>query len=391
MISAFDKTKQKVWYLAFCDDGHHEEEERHCSAACLVKVNEISRTLIKNNFEVDVVSPAFTFKRQHLKFRGRSSVLSSGANFSCFSTTGHKGKLFRAFNMLITMLKAFLYLVHHAKKNDYLLVYHSVKLITFCRFFLLFKRLRFILEVEDIYADFYPSKKTLRKRENSYISKAPYYIFCSDIVRDRFDPAHNHSAMIYGLYHYYGIGEPLPNSVVYAGSIDSIKQSAWLALESTRFLGEGYSFSFLVYGSEKDVTVFQKRFDEIKRSSKCHLFLSTAPLEGNAFITFLQKFRVGLAVQKDGIAANSTFFPSKVLAYLSCNLLVIANDIESLKRSPISSAIHYVESDDPRTVAKAIVETCHATVPDYSSLFAKLSRSFEEELLALFQIPPKTN
>jgi hypothetical protein len=377
--------KSRIWYLAFFNDSLHKNEERVSSPACYVKVLNISNVLVRLGFNVQIVSPSASQARQG-RYSSRDTFVSDGIFLHCSTTHGFRRKLSRGFNYVFTGLRSFFYLLFHMPFHAPLIVYHSNSLIRFSRWIRFFKHPHFILEVEEIYGDVQTEKKEQKQREVRFVQHSPQYIFCSDILRKRFDPENKRSAMIYGEYSFHGGGARSQQKVLYAGSLNDVKSGAYLALAAAPYLPANYSLSFLTYGKPQECENFKTIFQNIQQQSKCELSLSTTPLLGNQFIDFLKQFQVGLAVQKDNNLVNSSSFPSKILAYLSCNLHVVTSPIPSVLASPIASELFVCSDEKPETIALKIQEACSAPTSDYSSLFASLNQSFESELVQLLGV-----
>jgi hypothetical protein len=156
-----------------------------------------------------------------------------------------------------------------------------------------------------------------------------------------------------------------------------------LALAAASFLPADYFLAFLTYGNSKECDAFKAVFQKTQSLCKCELSFSATPLLGKQFIDFLKQFQVGLAVQKDNDQVNSSSFPSKILAYLSCNLHVVTSPIPSVLASPIASKLFICADEKPETIALEIQKACTAPAGDYSSLFSSLNQSFETELSRL--------
>jgi hypothetical protein len=376
---------QTVWYLAFFDDSSHSDEKRVCSPSCYVKIMNISNVLVRLGHHVQIVSPSASQARQG-HYRSRETIISEGVFLHCSKTRGFNHKLLRGFNYVFTKFRSFIFLLFHMPFHAPLIVYHSNSLIGFSRWVRFFKRPHFILEVEEIYGDVQVEKTARKKREIRFVQQSPQYIFCSDILRKRFDPENKRSAMIYGEYSFHGSEKSFQHKALYAGSLNDVKSGAGLALAAAPYLPADYSLSFLTYGKPQECENFKTIFQNIQQQSKCELSLSTTPLLGNEFIDFLKQFQVGLAVQKDNNLVNSSSFPSKILAYLSCNLHVVTSPIPSVLASPIASELFVCPDEKPETIALKIQEACSAPASDYSALFASLNQSFESELVRLLGI-----
>jgi O-antigen/teichoic acid export membrane protein len=382
--SSQNKSVGKVWYIACIDDGQHQEEKRISSPACYVKVKSITKTLLHLGYQVYIVSPSASQARSGL-FPARDTSVFDGATLHSSRTRGFRFRLFRGFNYFFTQFRSFVFLLWHMPKRSKVIVYHSMVLLRYVRWLVRLKKVNLILEVEEVYGDVKPLKNKEKKRELSFIAKANGFIFCSDFLRERFDPTNRMSAMIYGNYSFHGSLEPNTNKIVYAGSLDEPKGGARLALEASRFLDCNYSISFLLFGTQNEIDSFAKRMAEIQAVTLCKLDYSSKPLLDSSFTAYLNSFHVGMAAQTQDNVVNSSSFPSKILAYLACNLNVVTTPIQSVLKSPIASYVFVSESSDPEAIAQTIKTACVTPRQDFSHLFAALNQTFEEAIRSLLK------
>lgn len=349
--------KQKeLKYVGFYNDNNfNKHENRIHSLAVKNKMDYICSAIIRNNINIKIISPCWTNNTKGF-FKGREYIKSKEITIKNFATFGSNNKILKKINKLFVALQLLFYLLMKTKRNEEILVYHSLALMIPIKIAKKLKRLSVILEVEEVYSKVWKGISNVEK-ENDYINNvADKAIFASDYLQQYFN--NKKSVVVYGSYNYYVKHNVKKKNdetidIVYAGSIDKTKGGAQNAVLSMKYLPDKYRLHILGFGDRLDIEELKETIKLINsyKGYECCKFHGS--LEGKAFSEFLSKCDIGVNPQKQGDYMD-TAFPSKILSYLSHGLKVVSTEIKSIKDSKIASFIVFSKSDKPEEIAKAI-------------------------------------
>src|SRR5690606_22792089 len=102
--------------------------------------------------------------------------------------------------ILMSWFWLFFYLLFKVRKDEKIIVYHSMWLLTPLIPLRLFRNINITLEVEEIYSDVNPLHKIFRKWELYFISISSSYLFSTDLLEQKINLSKKPSAVLYGTY-----------------------------------------------------------------------------------------------------------------------------------------------------------------------------------------------
>lgn len=268
-----------------------------------------------------------------------------------------RNKIIKKLSILYSLVWLFFYLLKQAGKKDTVVVYHMPLLSVPVRLAKRFKHFRLILEVEEVYADIWEKYKKYRRGEQKLIFVADYFIFASELLQKKLDPQKQRSMVIYGEYKLFAAKkESATNEIglIYAGSIDVIKNGAFIAVECMKYLPTQYKLTVLGHGTERNVEKLKKGIEEINsiKGTDCCRYLGV--LHGNELSCKLIENDIGLNPQNTGDYME-TAFPSKIMVYLNHGLRVVSTPVASVHSSRVAEAITFASSADPKEMAEAVL------------------------------------
>ncbi|NBI07064.1 glycosyltransferase [Senegalia massiliensis] len=278
-------------------------------------------------------------------------------------------------------LQLLVHLLFKTKKNEKLIVYHSLALNLPIKIAKLIKNLNIVLEVEEIYSDVWVGN-TDNGSELKYIKSFDKFIFASDYLKEKISDINN--VVVYGSYQSIDteITKKKTNNeinIVYAGSIDTTKGGAKNAVTCMEYLPQNYRLHILGFGEESEV---QNLIDSINRMNTIKGYKSCefhGTLVGKNYEEFLLSCDIGLNPQFEGEYMN-TAFPSKILSYLSHGLMVVSTSITSIKKSKISKYITFSVDDKPESIAKAILSIDTSKSMSSQDIINNLDKEFLRNL-----------
>src|SRR5690606_32357247 len=145
--------------------------------------------------------------------------------------------------IILALTWLFFYLIRNARKDEKILVYHSIWITIPILLAQKFKKFKIVLEVEEIYQDVKTLHPLLDKWEYKMLAQAHSYLFSTDLLPLKLKTT-KPFVVIYGSYSVHPkIATPPTDGkihLLYAGIIDFDKRGAVNALESAMYLPENY-------------------------------------------------------------------------------------------------------------------------------------------------------
>ena len=163
-------------YLGYYVDSINAEK-RHCSPAAISKMDYLRDVLVHLGYPVEIVSLAPSRIPQHLKKERRS--LKDGGELVLFTSLGYGNKIKNRLNEYFIKFQAIIHLLNKIKRNDTVIVYHSLALITIVNVMRMIKKCDVIYDVGELYHTVVLKKKV---REMAFLKTANAYIFSTEFL-----------------------------------------------------------------------------------------------------------------------------------------------------------------------------------------------------------------
>ncbi len=351
--------------------------------SCFSKIEYVADKLEQLGAQVRLVSAASAKKGK--LFRGGQHRLSDKRTLRYFSSFGIRGALFRKLNVVWLRFQLLLYILFCVKKQDVLLVYHSLFYAPVLKAAQKYFGKKFILEIEDVFSSVTEGAKKFKAYEWEFFKYADSYLCVNDILAKKL-PSDKKKIVSYGNYSVYPkFAQPDAEYIrlVYAGVIESYRGAALMAVEAMRHLDARYRLDIMGFGSEAEVEKLKMLLQEMNREKgyECVRFLGM--LQGEAYYTALQRCHIALSTHKydeENMESADHTFPSKLLVYLGNNLRIVAQEIDCLTTSAIRDAIAFYPIADSASIAKTI-EAIDLNANYSSTEFVeKLDADFVEKL-----------
>jgi len=375
---------KKLHYIGYCfADG--ESGNYQCNVASNLKMHYIVGAAKRAGYETILYSLCKTTK----KFQKGIKLECSEGTMHHIASFGHNSILFRLLNLFLFYFQLIVYILFQVRKDDDVLLYHSVRVTKIVSKLLKLKKSRFILEVEEIYACSAEGVQNYYQQEIRNILKFKYFIFVNDFLPQHLKVESDKYIVVYGVYS-VAIKEVPPFDddkihVLYAGAIETLNKGAFTAIEVAGYLPDNYKMHILGKGVDGDVQVAKKRIQEIndqfgKEKIRYEGFYSGEELDG-----FMCKCQIGIGTYKIKDNYSNFIFPSKLLSYMCHNLKVVTGRSVCYERADISQDWFLYDTDEYETIARAIVEAGESRRAVDSSLLiqqldTRLVTSFENML-----------
>ncbi|MEQ6376426.1 glycosyltransferase [Bacillaceae bacterium S4-13-56] len=376
---------RKIKYIAFYSSSA-DSENRQSALSASNKIDYICKALIKNNYNVEIISPSWTNNTTGF-YKGGNKKIADNINLRTFATFGSKNKVQRIFKYLFSLIQLFFYLLINTNKHEIVIVYHSVVLSTPIRLAKFFKKFKLILEVEEIYQDFQTFSKYMKRNEYKFFNAADKFIFPTELLNEKINSKGKPHSIIYGTYQVEWDREIRFNDekihVVYAGTFDP-RKGGTAAVSAATHLPDKYHVHIIGFGNEEQKRNIIELISETKKTSKCEISFDGL-LKGEEYIRYLQSCDIGLSTQKLDASFNNTSFPSKILSYMANGLRVVSVRIKAIELSAIGNAIYYYDEQTPEAIAKAIMSIDTKESSESKKLIKKLDEEFVHNIRELLE------
>ena len=369
-----------IGYYADCE----RAKESNCTLAAVNKMSYISEVIALIDGKTEIISRA-TRKKSAQK----NEIVNANETqtIQYFANTPHNLRISRVLFRQIGKICFIAWMLKNIKKNEKVLVYHSLGYMREIDLVHRIKKFKLILEVEEIYSDV-SGNKYIRKKEVKFLQRADAYIFPTKLLSSEINLKGKPEVIIHGTYQvesyekYNLFHKNSQNDsgqiihCVYAGTLDPRKGGAIAAATAAEFLPSNYHVHILGFGSEKDINKMKDLIEKISLKSRAKITYDGV-LSGEDYIRFIQSCNIGLSTQDPNEAFNGTSFPSKILSYMANGLRVVSIRIPAIEMSDIGHMIFYYDEQTPEEIAKAIISIDLNDNYDSRECIRQLAHQFE--------------
>lgn len=370
-----DKTLK---YIGFYDV-QTSNIKRNISLAATNKMDYICDSLNIIGYKVHLISPAYAVEKNTNFHKQERKILSDNKILTILGSFGTLNKIFILINIFITNIALFFWLFFNTRVRETIVVYHSIWLIVPIVLIKKIKKVKIILEIEEVYTDINERGAVIKYLEYELIRKSDAYILVSDNLRDKL-AVQKRSILLYGGYKNHKILiEPEKDRkihLIYSGTIDSITLSAFNAVEAARFLNGNYILHIIGSGEiEKLCSLINK----VQKDTECKIVYDGIKLDDD-YIKYVQGCHIGLNTRTMTGDFLTTSFPSKVLSYLATGVNVVSSNIPAVRNSPVGDLLTYYEDDNPKSIADAIKRAVIHPREVLEKRIMMLDKKFTEDL-----------
>lgn len=382
-----DKT---IHYICFYADEKSKDYLKVFPSA-LPKIDYITKTLKDLGFNVQIYSTSHYKKNITKKIVSYHNAYGVLCHYQ--KPILNYGKFGHSLNILLSWIQIFFYLLFKVKKNDKVLVYHSMFYYLPIRLIKTITKFRFTLEVEELYYSLFQNQMSNKIKEINYVSMADSYLFVNDLLPQKIDLNNKPFIISYSTYtipkykssHFFNDDKI---HVVYAGIIERYRNAAFLAANIARYLPESYVIHILGFGDQQDIEALNKEIEFINNEEHIARVQYHEALYGEEYDKFLFSCHIGLSCHTyDETVPESAdcTFPSKVVVYLSHNLRVVTLPLRCLEISSFKKFITFSEGYTSLSLAQAVLKV--DVTEDYNSrdFIKQLDESFRNNIKYIFR------
>ncbi|MBC7087118.1 MAG: glycosyltransferase [Tissierellales bacterium] len=369
-------------YVCFYDCFENYKENRNYFLSATNKVDYIISSLVKNGYKVKIVSPSWT-NNKFVRYKGKKHKISENVMLQTFFTIDF-GKA-KGIKQFVSLIQLFVYLLKNTKKDEPIIVYHSIALILPIILAKKIKKFSLILEVEEIYNHAVQLSVYKKKLEDYIFTLADKFIFSTTYLNETINDSKPY-VVVNGVYKkeekivHKKDDEKI--NVVYSGTFDLNKGGALSAIHAAKFLTDIYCLHILGFGSDDEIKEITTEINNIQDNSEATIKF-VGLLRGKEYIEYLQSCDIGLSTQYNNARFNDTSFPSKILTYMANGLSVVSSRIKTVEESSVGKYLYYYDNNDPEEIAQTIMSVDLNSKLNTQEILDYLDNEFTQNIFKL--------
>ena len=365
----------KIYYLIHFD----HKTNRNVTPSAITKGKYVASALASCSSEVEIVSLAYPTKdsQDEVYYQVSENVICH-----LFKGKYSNNRIIRYLNHKLYDKKIRKYLKQKEKKDDIIVVYHSLANMKLVKYIKKNITDKIVYEVEEIYGDVINDEKTKTKELKAF-KNASSYIFSNDYLNSIINTKQLPYVTCYGTYEIPTLYKESFNDnlihCLYAGTLAQNK-GALNAINVAKYLPNNYLIHILGFGSEKDIADIKNAVNEVNNSYGTTKVIYEGLKLNEEYLKFIQKCQIGLCTQNIDAAFNTTSFPSKILSYMSNGLEVVGVNIAAIKNSKVGQYIQFYNVPDEKEIANAILNINLNNKTNNVDVVKELDKEFKEDL-----------
>lgn len=371
-----------IYYFGYYKSKYIEDFAPNGSInAISFKMNYIIKKIKEAGYDISVISSYISDKNGYCPFR-KVEVDNHQTDYylPTFRLRGALSKL----SGLFRLLSVIVYLLFIVRRNSTIIIYHFP---TFSPIFIILKKLKklkVILEVEEVFYRNSKSKNTKKTKvlEEKIFRYADGYIVVNDLIYEKYLDDTKKHIVVYGSYdsddEKYQRNEDGKVHILFSGSIDRVR-GAFLAVDVAQYLSGNYCLHITGSGTPENINTLVEQINHIdSNGNQCKIFYhgQVSDIELNKIACSCD---IGLNLQDVSNPFEEVSFPSKITFYLLHGLNVVSTKMSSVIASQLKYCVEFTDSD-PETVAKTIENMRIRTSVENQNCISKLDRELKEKM-----------
>lgn len=383
--------KNTVHYFCFGVDDRTKDKLTYFPSA-QPKIRYIIDTLKKSEYKINMVSSC-SIKNIGF-FKRRTNIIDHQEKHTYFTSFKTSFELINKVSVLFSFIQVLLYMLFFVKKNDLVVVYHSLFYLIPMGILKKIKHIKFILEIEELYSFLSEKNRKFWDKEIDLINSASAYLLVNDLIDEKISRGSKQAVISYGNYSVpsslkYEIFEYEDyTNIVYAGVIENIRKAAFMAIESARYLNVNFRIHILGFGNEEDISNLKEKIRNINSELNTEMVIFHGSMSGDHYHKFLQACDIALSchIYDESMIASADYtFPSKIITYMANGLSVVSTDIRSVRNSELGKYITFYRENSPSEMAKAILSLSDFTQVNMREEIKKMDEQFVLDLGELLE------
>ena len=345
------KVYYKGWYISNNDKANYSG-----NVPGNLKMHYVVDQLKESGSTPKIISFASKKNGKGLYFNTRTEA--QGCDLTYLGGFHGFGQIAKKLDFLLKKLIFALLFIFKFRKDDTIVLYHSVAITNLVAKLKRVVKRKIIVEVEEVYGYSAVADRPWVDQEIHSIKQMDYYICVNDGIPRNLKLEDGKFVVS------FGVGRiPMRTNdrfddgkihVVYAGTVEMKKLGAMTAVESARFFSGNYILHILGFGSGENMQKLQNRITEINEEAGCERVQYNGYKSGKELDDFLFSCHIGLSsnVMRPNFANNS--FPSKVITYMCHDLAVVLGYAKAFYDVPMSKGWQFYHEHTPEAIAQAV-------------------------------------
>lgn len=337
----------------------NSKTKRFYSLAAINKMNYIISLLNEDGYDVNIYSNSKVNEEKFKYYPEKKISLDNQNTLYITPSFGCSNKILKGLRIIINCIWLIFKILRHTQKNDKIIIYHTLETIIPLLIIKKFYKIKYILEVEEIYSEMPHISSKYRKLEQKLIQESDYYITVSNTLKKILPP--KPCLSIYGNYNQKEINGNNKNytnneriKLVFTGSIDKIR-GAFTAVKCMEFLPPQYKLYISGIGNPNTINEIKSEIERINKLKGNKICEYLGMLNESEYENLLINADIALNPQINGDYAKY-LFPSKIIQYLNYNLPIVTTKGESIIESPFANILYFSEDFTPESIAKTILK-----------------------------------
>lgn len=379
ILNLSDVNREKeIFYLAHYDL-LNKQNTRNVHPGAVYKIDYVVEKLVDIGYKVNIIS--FAIPKFEGKYKSETIMISEKISLKLFKSFFTNNMVEKAIRKLLNILSILYFTTTAIKKNDLIIVYHSMNLSWIVRYLKIIKKAIIIYDIGELYGDQIDNLKT-KKKEINMFKHANAYIFPNDHMFSTYSSG-KPSTILYGVYGKValtGLTRFNDDKVhcVYSGTLTSVKKGSSNAIRAGEYLGKNFHIHILGISSDNEIKETKELIREVSLKTECTITYD-GTLYDEQYLLFLMGCNIGLATQTVNSNLNDTSFPSKILTYMSAGLNIVSSEISAVKNSKLAENIEFYQGDDPKEIANAIIRI-NRNQSNTHFILDKLDKKFRDDI-----------
>lgn len=381
-----EKNKRKhIYYLSHYACGE-DINKYNVAIPARKKIDYILFALEQAGYTVDIFSIANS--KSNVILFPKCVVLNSHVTVRYSLCVNRANKLLSLISSILRYVQIVFYILFRVPTNGLFLVYHSNSFIRPIQFARRIKKIKLIIDIEEIYTELFRTSPKEAQLEKNFLQTGNSYIVVNDILALKYGTMGKSVAVAYGDYRMsYIPGLTWSDSkihVVYAGTIEQKKRGAFTAVETARLLPQNFKTHIIGFGREEVLSELKQRIVDVNKEQGFESVQFDGFKSGIELDEYLSRCDIGLStyVLTDSFANNS--FPSKLMSYVVHNLQVVTGDAKAFRNAKVSSNWLFYKDYTPESIANAIMEYNREKRQSNEVIVKELNEDFITSLRFIF-------
>ncbi|MFW6015400.1 MAG: glycosyltransferase [bacterium] len=382
-----DNSKKTIKYIGYYDKLDDGNIKRVFSLAATKKMDYICDVLNKLGYQVDIISCAHIKGKEEPFENCQKKQINPNVTLTLPPSMGATNKLYRILRVIMAKVWLFFHLLRNCSKGEKVLVYHHYEHAIPILLAHLIKRFEIVLEIEEKYSMVWSLTAYQRWKENLILNKGrEKSLVVSELLAEKLNISN--PIVSYGNYKPYdgeitNKGQNERTILIYTGSIDRVKGSAFIAISAMKYLHSEYDLLLSGPITDKDRVSFENEISELNKKSGRNACRYLGILDEKEYEKLLLSADIALNPQREG-DFDEYLFPSKILTYMAYDLPVVSTKGKSIVTSSVSDLIYFAEDYSAESVAKAIKQVNFSNVKSSRKRMKNLGKEFQKQLYKTF-------